>query len=184
MNMENEQIVTEETTVVETKQESKPKATPKEDNAKEPTAQDLMVELARYKRSIDKLTHENAELTKKYRSTLSEQEQLSLEKAEAEALKDERLKELERKDRIHDLTENFMDLGYDKAQAKKAAAAQVDGDTQTLFEVQSQVQASLLKAKEAEWLKSIPQVNAGVGGKEEVDPFLQGFASVPTRFSR
>lgn len=153
-----------------------------EGEKKELSTQDLLVELARYKRSVDKLTKENGELNKKYRATLSEQEQASLEKAEAEAAKDERLKELERKDKVHDLTENFMDLGYSKELAKKAAEAQVDGDTATLFKIQQEVQDSLLKAKEAEWLKSRPEINSGSGSSEPEDLFMKGFASVPTRF--
>ena len=164
------------------------KEKPQKDNEggakKEPSAQELMLEIARLKRSNDKLAKENGDLNKKYRATLSEQEVANMEKAEAEAAKEARLAELERKDKVHDLTENFMDLGYSKDLAKKAAEAQVDGDTATLFDIQQKVQDALLKAKEAEWLKSRPEINASNSPKEPEDLFIKGFDSVPTRFGK
>ena len=146
--------------------------------------QDALVEIAKLKKSFDKAASEASDYKKKYNATLSEQEQANIAKAEAEAEKDERLKALERKDRVHDLTENFMDLGYSKEQAKQAAEAQYDGDTETLFKIQKQVQDAQLKSKEAEWLASRPEINAGKGSSEEQDSFIKGFNSVPTRFGK
>ncbi len=42
--------------------------------------------------------------------------------------------------------------------AKKAAEAQFEGDTDTLFLVQSQAQEAIVKAKEAEWYKNRPEL--------------------------
>lgn len=162
----------------------KPKAVPEKpiEKSTEDKLQDALVEIAKLKKSFDRAASEASDYKKKYNATLSEQEQANIAKAEAEAEKDERLKLLERKDRVHDLTENFMDLGYDKEQAKAAAEAQFDGDTETLFKIQKQVQDAQLKSKEAEWLASRPEINAGKGTDEETDMFLKGFNSVPTRF--
>ena len=43
--------------------------------------------------------------------------------------------------------------------------------------IQSEVQESLIKQKEAEWLKSRPQVTTGVGEGDVEDAFLKGFNS-------
>lgn len=68
-----------------------------------------------------------------------------------------------------------MTLGYSQELAKKAAEAQFDGDTDVLFLVQSQAQEAIVKAKEAEWYRSRPEVNTGAGNGSDEDPFLKGF---------
>ena len=70
-----------------------------------------------------------------------------------------------------------MGLGYPQDKATEAAEAQYDGDTDTLFKIQSEVQQALIKKKEAEWLKNRPPVNSGAGGGDNEDPFLKGFNS-------
>lgn len=151
----------------------------KETVKNEPNLQDLMVEVAKLKRAVDKSTSEAATWKRKYRETLSEKEQADQEKAEEQAKKEERFAELERKDKIHEFTEHYMDMKYPKELAKKAAAAQVDGDTETLFTIQQQVTDQLLKEKEAEWLASRPPVQTGNGSdSDEEDPFIKGFKSV------
>ena len=72
---------------------------------------------------------------------------------------------------------NFLTLGYSQELAKKAAEAQFEGDTDTLFLVQSQVQEAIVKAKEAEWYKNRPEITTGAGDGSKDDPFLQGFNS-------
>lgn len=70
-----------------------------------------------------------------------------------------------------------MTLGYSQELAKKAAEAQFEGDTDTLFLVQSQAQEAIVKAKEAEWYKNRPEITTGAGDGSKDDPFLQGFNS-------
>lgn len=154
--------------VVETSTEEKatPSVETKVESDNQPTTEEqlqkLMLENAKLKRAVDKSSSEAADYKKKYNATLSEKEKADLEKAEAQARRDERLEELERINSIHDFTEKFMDLGYDKDLAKEAAAAQVDGDTDKLFEIQEKVMAAKLKAKEQELLKDIPRAKTGV----------------------
>lgn len=154
--------------VVETSTEEQvtPSVESKVESDKQPTTEEqlqkLMLENAKLKRAVDKSSSEAADYKKKYNATLSEKEKADLEKAEAQARRDERLEELERINSIHDFTEKFMDLGYDKDLAKEAAAAQVDGDTDKLFEIQEKVMAAKLKAKEQELLKDIPRAKTGV----------------------
>ena len=128
--------------------------------------QDALVEIAKLKRASDKNASEAAEFKKKWKASLSEQEAASMEKAEKEAAKDEELAMLRRENQINKYAKGFLALGYNEAQANQAATAQYDGDTDTLFKIQSSVQDSIIKAKEAEWLKSRPQVNVGAAGEQ------------------
>ena len=124
--------------------------------------QKLLVENAKLKRSFDKAASEASDYKKKYNATLSEQEKASLEKAEEQARRDERLAELERENSIHRYTESYLDLGYDKETAIKAATAQVDGDVDTLFTLQKKVIDEKVLAKEQELIKDIPRAKTGV----------------------
>lgn len=124
--------------------------------------QKLLVENAKLKRSFDKAASEASDYKKKYNATLSEQEKASLEKAEEQARRDERLAELERENSIHRYTESYLDLGYDKETAVKAATAQVDGDVDTLFTLQKKVIDEKVLAKEQELIKDIPRAKTGV----------------------
>lgn len=154
--------------VVETSTEEKatPSVETKVESDNQPTTEEqlqkLMLENAKLKRAVDKSSSEAADYKKKYNATLSEKEKADLEKAEAQARRDERLEELERINSIHDFTEKYMSLRYDKDLAKEAATAQVDGDTDKLFEIQEKVMAAMLKAKEQELLKDIPRAKTGV----------------------
>jgi hypothetical protein len=124
--------------------------------------QKLLVENAKLKRSFDKAASEASDYKKKYNATLSEQEKASLEKAEEQARREERLAELERENSIHRYTESYLDLGYDKETAIKAATAQVDGDVDTLFTLQKKVIDEKVLAKEQELIKDIPRAKTGV----------------------
>ena len=156
---------TPETKGAETPQE-KPNETPQtkeQPNQNEPSAQELMVEIAKLKRMVDKNASEAKEWKEKFRSTQSEKEVLDAEKAEAEAKRTEEFEQMKKTIQIHDLTENFMDLGYSKELAKKAATAQVDGDTQALLSIQKQFQENQKKTWEADFLASRPDINIGGG---------------------
>lgn len=164
---ENTNIQTTETNDAvqpETKVTSTPKADdkPTKSVSVEEQLQQLMVENAKIKRAMDKAASEAADYKKKYNATLSEQERASQEKAEEQARRDERLAELERENSIHKFTESYLDLGYDKESAIKAATAQVDGDVDTLFTLQKKVIDEKVLAKEQELIKDIPRAKTGV----------------------
>ena len=127
-----------------------------------------LVEQAKQKRVIDKLTKELGDVTKKYRATLTEQELASQEKAEAEARKQEEYESMKKTLKVNELTENFMDLGYEKVLAKEAATAQVDGDTEKLLSIQKKFQDKQRKQWEADFLKSRPEINAGAGTTQTI----------------
>lgn len=151
--------VAQESKKVETTPKVEEKPTTK---SAEEQLQALMIENAKLKRSFDKAASEASDYKKKYNATLSEQEKASLEKAEAEAKRDERLAELEREVSVHRFTESYLDLGYDKESAIAAATAQVDGDIDTLFKLQKKIIDEKILAKEQELIKDIPRAKTGV----------------------
>lgn len=163
--LENEQETPETPETPETKPETK---------NKDVDVQELLVEVAKLKRQADKNASEAADWKKKFRATQSEKELADAEKAEKEAEKDARLEELERNNKIHDLTENYMDLGYSKELAKKAASASADNDNESLLKIQKEFQEAQKKEWEAEFYKNRPELKQGVGSgntytKEQFD---------------
>lgn len=138
-----------------------------------PSVQDLMLEVAKLRRSVDKASAEAAEYKRKYKDTLSEKEQASMEKAERDAAFEEQYKALVRENALNKYSKQFIRLGYTEEQADKAAAAQYDGDTDTLFQIQSDVQQAKIKDAEKVWLASRPQAQTGTGSatvtKEQFD---------------
>lgn len=154
-----------------------------EPGKKEPTLsaeeqlQQLRIENAKLKRAQEKAASDAAGWKDKYNATLSDAEKLAQEKADREAEKDAELERLRKESAVSKFEKNFLTLGYSAEMAKKAAEAQYDNDTETLFAVQSQAQQAIIKAKESEWLKTRPEVNTGTGDSED-DAFLKGFNSV------
>lgn len=139
----------------------------------------LKIEIAKIKRAQEKAASDAAGWKDKYNATLSDAERLAQEKADREAEKDAELERLRKESAVSKFEKNFLSLGYSAEMAQKAANAQYDGDTDTLYTVQMQAQAELKKQYEAEWMKSRPEVNAGTGDADD-DPFLKGFNSVGT----
>lgn len=138
--------------------------------------QQMRIENAKLKKAQEDAATDASNWKKKYNATLSDAEKLAQEKADKEAEKDAELAKLRKESAVSKYEKNFLTLGYSQELAKKAAEAQFEGDTDTLFLVQSQAQEAILKAKESEWFKNRPEVNTGVGSGGD-DPFLQGFNS-------
>ena len=139
--------------------------------------QQLRVENAKLKKAQEDAATDASNWKKKYNATLSDAEKLAQEKADKEAEKDAELARLRKESAVSKYEKNFLTLGYSQELAKKAAEAQFEGDTDTLFLVQSQAQEAIVKAKEAEWYKNRPEITTGAGDGSKDDPFLQGFNS-------
>ncbi len=137
--------------------------------------QALLVEQKRLKSAFDKASSDAANYKKQLRERQSVDEIALQEKAEKEAQREELLESLKRENKINKLEKQFVLLGYSEEQANKAATATYDGDTDTLFKVQSEVQNKLIEDQKAEWLKSRPEIQNGQGSKGEEDEFIKGF---------
>ena len=120
-----------------------------------------MTEIAKLKKTSDKNATEAAKYKRQYRETLSAQEQASQDKAEKEAERQEQFEKLLRENKINKYMRQYMGLGYTEAQADKAATARADGDEDTLFTIQNEVQKQIVNAAKAEWMRTRPEVNAG-----------------------
>ena len=128
--------------------------------------QALMLENAKLKKLQEKAASEAADYKKKYNATLTDAQKAAQQKAEKEAERQEQFDKLLKENTVNKLSKNFLKLGYPEDKAEEAANAQYDGDTETLFRIQSEVQESLIKQKEAEWLKSRPPVTTGAGDEK------------------
>lgn len=136
----------------------------------------LRADVAKIKTALDKALHNNAELTKQLRAKMTASEQEEEAKREREEATMKHIKDLEDYKRKSEARERYLTLGMSAENAKLASEAEVAGDMEELAKIQAQHTAALLKLKEAEWLKSRPDVNAGHGEDENgKDPFLEGF---------
>ena len=140
--------------------------TPPTDDGKEPTVQELMIELAKVKRAQEKAASEAAEYKKKYNAKLSEKEKADEEKARIEAEKDEQFQQLVRENKINKLEKSYLSLGYTADEASKMAVAEVDEDLEAKLKIQLAVKKRWEKEQQAEFYKSRPELNAGVGDKQ------------------
>lgn len=139
----------------------------------------LRLENAKLKRATDKATSEASEYKKKLRDKQSVEEIEAQEKAEREAQRDEEIKQLRKENEVNKLEKTFLGLGYySEEQAHKSAVAQYDGDMETVFAIQREVQEKIKNDVKAEIIANNPEINSGEGEEKETDPFLDGFNSV------
>lgn len=160
----------QETQQTETKTEPKKPETKNE----EVNVQDLMLEVAKLKRQVDKASSEAADWKKKYKASLDETEKASMEKAEAEALKDEELNQLRRENTMNKIEKSYLAMGWTADEASRMATAEVDGDFDNKAKIMAEVDARKKKDFESEFLASRPDVNIGAGNgqtytKEQFD---------------
>lgn len=152
---------------------------------KQPTVEELMAQLAqeqaekeKLKTSLSKVNTEAAEYKKQLRAKQTAEEQVEEEKLEQERIHKEYVANLERTISITAATNRYLDMGMDKEMAKKTAEAEVDkldGYEDLVSSNIKKLMENRVKAAEAEWLASRPDVQAGNGEGEDEDPFLKGF---------
>ena len=139
----------------------------------------LRLDNAKLKRATDKATAEASEYKKKLRDKQSAEEIEAQEKAEKEAQREEEYNALKRENEINKLEKTFLGMGsYSEEQAHKSAVAQYDGDMETVFAIQKEVQEQIKNDVKAEIIANNPEINSGEGEEKETDPFLDGFNSV------
>ena len=120
------------------------------------------------KTELDKALKKVGELTKTVRQNMTAQDledEAEKERQAQHAAEFARLQEFERKTLAK---ERYLMQGMDVEMAGKAADAEVSGDMDKLAEIQKQHTETLVKAKEVEWKKSRPPMNAGVEGETSV----------------
>lgn len=128
---------------------------------------------AKDKAALDKALKQVGDLTKQLRSKQTQQEIEDEAKRAAEEEIKEHIASLEAYKRENEAKERYLLQGMDAEMAKKAASAEVAGDMDALADIQRQHTDALIKAKEAEWKKSMPKAHVGDGSypamtKEEI----------------
>lgn len=143
-----------------------------EDNAqpKQPTIEEIMAEAAaeraakeKNKVALDKALREVRELKESLKKKMTAQEQEDEAKREQEEQHNEYVASLEAYKQKNEAKERYLIQGMTVEMALKAAEAEVSGDMDKLAEIQKQHTEAALKAAKAEWQRSIPQPQFGVG---------------------
>lgn len=115
------------------------------------------------KATLDKATGEAAEWKRKYNSTLSEAEQARIAAEEAQKATNDRLAELERKDKISTTKDQFIASGFSVDLALATAEAFVDGKMDVVLANTTKHATDVAAAAKDEALKGTPSPPAGGG---------------------
>lgn len=149
-------------------QKNEPKGRGEENAHKTPSIEELTLQLAqanaekaRYKNSIDKLTHENSELNKWKKERMTAQEQQDEADLEAKARQEAYVKELEQYKAVNEASQRYISMGMTVELARATATAEVTGDMDTVLKNINQNKQDALAAAKAEWLKSRPEMHDG-----------------------
>lgn len=116
---------------------------------------------------FDKKASEAADLSKKLKARMSEEEQRQAERDQEMGEMRSELERLRRDKAVSDYTARFAGLGYDEALAASAAAALADGNMEAVFAAQKQFQAASEQRLRSELLYDTPKPAAGSGGSAE-----------------
>lgn len=120
------------------------------------------------KATLDKATGEAAEWKRKYNSTLSEAEQARIAAEEAQKATNDRLAELERKDKISTTKDQFIASGFSVDLALATAEAFVDGKMDVVLANTTKHATDVAAAAKDKALKDTPPPPAG-GGAAKID---------------
>lgn len=116
----------------ETTEDKKPTAPTIEELAASVKA--LQAALEKQKKATDNASSDAANWKKKFQSTLTEAQQAEEARKEAEAEKDRRIAELERKETLSTYSNRALSLGYDADLAAQTAEAMANGDMSAVFD--------------------------------------------------
>lgn len=105
---------------------------------------------------LDRATSEAAEWKRKYNSTLSEAEQARIAAEEAQKATNDRLAELERKDKISTTKDKYIANGFSVALAQATAKAFVDGNMDAVLENLTKHATDVANAAKDKDLKGTP----------------------------
>lgn len=123
--------------------------------------EDNAAELARLKKSNDKLSSESADWKRKYNEKLSEDERKKEEDADNLAKMQKELDELRKDKVVSEYKAKYLAQGYDETLAESTAKALSEGDTTTVFANQQKFLSDYEKKIKAEVLKDTPKPAAG-----------------------
>lgn len=166
-------------------EQEKPEGEEQQEQDNTPSINDLMTQIAelraanaKQKNALDKALKNNGDLTKQLRAKMTAEEVETEEKQKAKEEHEAYVRGLEMKIAIGNATERYTALGMDVVMARETAEFDVKGDKESVSKNLMKFLDARDKAKEAEWIKSRPQPQAGGEDSAGEDPFLKGFNSV------
>lgn len=110
---------------------------------------------------LDAKAKEAAELSRKLKEKMTEEEQKEAERIAAEKALQEELETLRKEKTVSTLRAEYVSLGYDAESATKAAQAKVDGDSQTELEIMKAFLEAQKQAVIKQALEGTPRPPAG-----------------------
>ena len=136
------------------------------------------------KSTFDKKASEAADLTKKLRERMTEEEAKAVKDAEERAALLARVEELEKEKAVTNYVNSYLALGYDEKLAKSSAEAIVKGDMDAVFANQKAFAVAQEKALRAEMLKQTPvPPTGGVPAGMKKEDFMKLSLSEKQKFA-
>ena len=129
-------------------------------------------EVLRKKNAMDKVMSENKNLKDQLRQRMSADEKVEEAKKEAEQRQKEYVAGLESRLKKIEAERKYTEMGMASDLAKATAEADINGDRDAVLANIKKWTDSLIKAKEAEWLRTRPAPQSGGDGsvtKEQFD---------------
>ena len=115
------------------------------------------------KSEVDKALKENGTLKKEKRASMSEAERVAEEKAEADRLRDEHVKDLEARLNRSEAEKAYKSV-TDEKMVESLIEAVSDADHNAIANILEKYASAKVKDAQAEWMKSRPRVNMGGEG--------------------
>ena len=124
----------------------------------------------RNKSELDKALKENGTLKKEKRASMSEAERVAEEKAEADRLRDEHVKDLEARLNRSEAEKAYKSVS-DEKMVESLIDAVSDADHIAIANILEKYASAKVKEAQAEWMKSRPRVNMGGEGSLTKEQF-------------
>lgn len=172
----------EEAKINEQQVNSNPEEPKEQDNKQEPGQPNIdelltqlkqtQAEMLRNKNAMDKVMSENKNLKDQLRQRMSADEKVEEAKKEAEKQHNEYVAGLENRLKMIETVNRYTEMGMAPDLAKATAEADINGDKDAVSANIKKWTDSLIKAKEAEWLRTRPAPQSGGDGsvtKEQFD---------------
>lgn len=139
-----------------------------------PSSDELMIQLAaeraereRTKNALDKALKEKAEITKKYRATLSANEQAEIAQKEQREAEQAEVKELRQWKATVEATKRYKALEMDDQLAEETAKAEIEGDMDKVTENFSKHIKAIKASAYQQLLAERPDIKAGSGDHDK-----------------
>ena len=140
----------------------------------------LTAAMKKQKLALDAAAADAAEWKRQFRATQDEATRIKAEKEESDRIRDAELAAYKRGESINKKVTRYVAMGYPEELARKSAEAYVDGDDDTVLELQKQFNDQLVTSVKSSLLAQNPSLTpgkapSGVGAEPaEIAAFRRG----------